>query len=75
MATDSILLLDEWVLPESGVNSYATSMDLTMMAAFAGAERTEAQWRSILEESGLTLVEAYVYNPVSYETVMKIRLM
>ncbi|RYP17961.1 hypothetical protein DL765_004180 [Monosporascus sp. GIB2] len=62
MRQDSILLLDEWVLPEAGVNSYAASMDLTMMAAFAGMERTESHWRELLDEVGLKLVKIYVYN-------------
>jgi hypothetical protein len=74
MAGDSILLLDEWVLPEVGVNSYAAGMDMTMMTAFAGVERTEAHWRRILDDTGLKLVKLYAYNPISYETVMDIRL-
>ncbi|KAL2756635.1 hypothetical protein ACRALDRAFT_1075525 [Sodiomyces alcalophilus JCM 7366] len=74
MAPDSVLLLDEMVLPETGVNSYAAAMDLTMMAAFASMERSEAQWRKIVEDVGLKLVKTYPYNPVSYESVMDIRL-
>jgi hypothetical protein len=74
MAPDSVLLLDEWVLPETGVSSYASSMDLVMMASFAALERTEAQWQQLLSEVGLKLVKTYPYNPVSYEAVMDIRL-
>ncbi|RYP63793.1 hypothetical protein DL769_006859 [Monosporascus sp. CRB-8-3] len=74
MGPDSVLLIDEMVLPESGVNSYAAAMDLTMMAAFASMERTEAQWRKILRDVGLELKKTYNYNPVSYESVMDIRL-
>lgn len=74
MAPDSVLLLDEMVLPETGVNSYAAAMDLTMMSAFASMERSEAQWRKIVEDVGLKLVKTYPYNPVSYESVMDIRL-
>ncbi|ROT39597.1 S-adenosyl-L-methionine-dependent methyltransferase [Sodiomyces alkalinus F11] len=74
MAPDSVILLDEMVLPETGVNSYAAAMDLTMMSAFASMERSEAQWRTIIEDVGLKLVKTYPYNPVSYESVMDIRL-
>ncbi|RYO96762.1 hypothetical protein DL763_003038 [Monosporascus cannonballus] len=63
MGPDSVLLIDEMVLPESGVNSYAAAMDLTMMAAFASMERTEAQWRKILKDVGLELKMTYNYNP------------
>ncbi|TQS32606.1 hypothetical protein Golomagni_07074, partial [Golovinomyces magnicellulatus] len=74
MTQDSIMLLDEMVLPEKGVNAYASAMDLTMMGAFAAMERTEAQWRTIIEDVGLKLVMTYVYNRASYESVMDVRL-
>ena len=74
MGKDSIILLDEWVLPQKGVSPYAASMDLTMMAAFASMERTEAQWRTLIDSVGLTLVKSYTYNPLSYETVMDVRM-
>jgi hypothetical protein len=75
MAPESVLLLDEWVLPETGVSNYAASMDLTFMAAFASLERTEAQWRVLLGEVGLRLCKTYVYNPEACEGVMDVRLM
>ena len=74
MTADSVLLLDEWVLPETGVSHYAASMDLTFMAAFASLERTEAQWRRLIEEVGLKLVKTYEYNPLAYESVIDVRL-
>ncbi|RYP14776.1 hypothetical protein DL765_006132 [Monosporascus sp. GIB2] len=74
MAPDSVLLIDEMVLPENGVNEYAAAIDLCMMAAFASMERTEAQWRKILKDVGLELKITYSYNPVSYESVMDVRL-
>ncbi|KAL2043501.1 hypothetical protein N7G274_003808 [Stereocaulon virgatum] len=74
MGKESIILLDEWVLPKTGVSSYAASMDLTMMAAFASKERTEAQWRILLDSVGLRLVKSYTYNPLNYETVMDVRM-
>jgi hypothetical protein len=74
MGPDSIMLLDEMVLPEQGVNSYAACMDLTMMSAFASMERTEAQWQALLDSVGLKLVKRYTYNPVSYESVMDVRM-
>ncbi|KAI0411469.1 S-adenosyl-L-methionine-dependent methyltransferase [Xylaria grammica] len=75
MATDSVILLDEMVLPEVGVSPYAAAMDLVTMSAFAGMERTESQWRGIIESVGLKLVKTYVYNAASYESVMDVRLL
>ena len=74
MAFDSILILDEMILPEIGAHVTAAGMDLTMLGAFAGMERTEAQWRDILEDSGLKLIRSIEYNPLSYEGIMEIRL-
>lgn len=74
MSSDSVLLIDEMVLPESGVNAYAAAMDLTMMAAFASTERSEKMWRKIIEDVGMRLVKTWPYNEVSYESVMDVRL-
>jgi hypothetical protein len=74
MTLDSVMLLDEMILPEEGVNAYAACMDLSMMAAFAGMERSESQWREILSSVGLKLIKIYVYNPHNYEGVMDVRL-
>ncbi|KAI1179302.1 S-adenosyl-L-methionine-dependent methyltransferase [Nemania sp. FL0916] len=74
MEPDSIILLDEWILPDTKANIDAVSMDLTMLTAFAGGERTERQWRSIIGEVGLELVKTYVYNAVSHEHVLDVRL-
>ncbi|KAI1458808.1 S-adenosyl-L-methionine-dependent methyltransferase [Annulohypoxylon moriforme] len=74
LASDSVILLDEMVLPESGVNSYAAAMDLTMMAAFSAGERTEDQWCRLLDDVGMKLVKTYNYNPLSYESVMDVRI-
>ncbi|KAI1779311.1 S-adenosyl-L-methionine-dependent methyltransferase [Hypoxylon cercidicola] len=74
MAPDSVLLIDEMILPETGSHVDPAAMDLTMMTAFAGMERTQAQWQSALSEVGLKLVETYVYNSLSHESVMDVRL-
>ncbi|KAF2651751.1 S-adenosyl-L-methionine-dependent methyltransferase [Lophiostoma macrostomum CBS 122681] len=75
MAPDSILLIDEMILPGVGAHIDAVTMDITMLAAFAGMERTESQWRSIIGQAGLRLVRTYEYNPVSHESVMDVRLL
>lgn len=74
MGPDSILLIDEMILPETGTHVDAASMDLTMMSAFAGMERTEKQWAKVIDDVGLKLVKTYSYNPVDHESVMEVRL-
>ncbi|KAK3329995.1 S-adenosyl-L-methionine-dependent methyltransferase [Apodospora peruviana] len=74
MAADSVLLVDETVLPSTGVGFIAASIDLTMLGAFASMERTESDWRELVESVGLELVRSYTYNASDNETVMDIRL-
>lgn len=47
MALDSVLLVDETVLPDRDVGFIAASIDLTMLGAFASMERTEVEWLSL----------------------------
>lgn len=72
MGPDSKLLVDELVLPNTGVSSFGASIDLTMMAAFAAQERTEAQWQALFDSVGMNLSRKFVYNPLFYETVMEV---
>jgi hypothetical protein len=75
MGPESVLLIDEMILPETGVNLMAASIDMTMLTALAGMERTEAQWRVILADVGLELVQTLVYAPSHYEGVMHVKLL
>ena len=74
MEPESVLLVDEMVLPEENVNYMTASIDMTMLSAFASMERTEAQWKEVFEDGGLKLVRTYTYSPLSYESVMDVRL-
>ena len=73
MGPSSTLLLDELVLPETGVSDYGAALDLTMMTAYAASERTESQWCDLFDSVGLTLARKFVYRPLTYETVMEVR--
>ncbi|KAI0181157.1 hypothetical protein GGR52DRAFT_567397 [Hypoxylon sp. FL1284] len=75
MAADSVLLVDERVLPPTGIGHIAASIDLTMMGAFASMERTEAEWRELAASVGLELVWTYPYNALDHECVMDMRLL
>ncbi|PQE17433.1 hypothetical protein CJF32_00008665 [Rutstroemia sp. NJR-2017a WRK4] len=62
MDKDSLILLDEMVLPNEGVDRFATQTDLTMLAAFGSSERTESQWCKLLEEVGLKVRRILTYT-------------
>jgi O-methyltransferase domain len=51
-------LLAEAVIDESVTGSFPTDLDIEMLVSASGRERTESQWRSLLEESGFELVRA-----------------
>ena len=60
MNPESILLINENVLPESKVSMYSASADLMMMTNFSSLERTEKQFRMLLDQAGLELVKVWV---------------
>jgi demethylsterigmatocystin 6-O-methyltransferase len=72
MSKDSVLLIDEMVLPDVAVYSHVAAIDLAMMCATGSTERTESQWKTLFSEEGLELVDIRTYKPTSYESVMKV---
>ena len=50
------LLLNENVLLRQGVQPQPAALDMIMMAAFASRERSEEQWRSLLEAAGYRII-------------------
>ncbi|KAL3446980.1 S-adenosyl-L-methionine-dependent methyltransferase [Aspergillus insuetus] len=61
MTPESILLLNETLVPESGVPLYDAEMDITMMVVFGSLNRTEAQFRELLDSVGFEV--ARVWKP------------
>jgi hypothetical protein len=52
---DAHLILIELVVPEDDAPHAAKVANLTMMAMLGGRERTESQWRRLLDHGGFTL--------------------
>lgn len=57
----SKILILEAVMPERArdVNTRMAALDFTMMAHFSSLERTEKQWRSLLEGVGLRFTKLW----------------
>lgn len=55
MSRDDLLLLWEAVVPKGDAPSATKDIDLTMLFLLGGAERTEAEWRAMLRETGFEL--------------------
>lgn len=70
MGPDSKIIIDEMVLPETGVHWWSASLDLHMYAMLGAMERSESQWRSLLDKAGLRLVEIKTYSPVMRHSII-----
>lgn len=52
MSSQSLLFIDELIIPETGASRFAMQLDVTMMSMFSSTERTLRSWRKLLEEVG-----------------------
>ena len=75
MTADSVLLINDMILPEAGVPAFAASLDLVMLGACGSRERTMKEWREILGEVGLVVKECIVYNRELCHGIIGVALM
>ena len=59
----SKLLINENVIPDKGAHWVSTALDMVMMANFSASERTEQNWRELLESAGFKIVTIWTYEP------------
>ncbi|KAJ5947246.1 O-methyltransferase [Penicillium verhagenii] len=59
MAEDSVLLINENTVPETGVPRFSASVDLLMMTMFSSLERTDKQWFSLLERAQFKVLKVW----------------
>ena len=69
MDKDSRILIDEMVLPDTGVHWQATQLDLIMISLGA-IERTKEQWYGLLEKAGLQISQIYTYTASLQDSVI-----
>ncbi len=55
----SMVLINDWVLPDEKSPLFASMMDINMMALLSGKERSETQWRELLDKAGLAIVKIW----------------
>ena len=66
----SKLLIYEIVMPSKGATSLMTTLDLQLMSCTSGFERTEEDWKSLLGEAGLRIINIYGH-PRAVESVIE----
>ena len=59
MNQDSILLINENVLPADNVPLYPAMLDLHMMAIFSSLDRTETQFKELLDSAGFEVIKVW----------------
>lgn len=62
MTENSVILIDEMVLPEKGSPWRAAALDMEMLACLAATERSESDWLRVIDDSGLKIVKKVQYT-------------
>ncbi|KAI1770223.1 putative O-methyltransferase [Hypoxylon cercidicola] len=55
----SRLLIHEMIIPEQGASTFHAMLDMSMMAFNSGMERTERQWRELLESASFEVLKVW----------------
>ena len=69
----SRILIDDYVLPNTGASLRGSSMDFLMMMYASGMERTRHQWETLLAASGLEIIKVWGEDS-GYEQVIECQL-
>ena len=69
MTPQSVLLINDMILPETNIPAYATALDLVMLGACGSLERTGKQWKDLLGDVGLEIKEAIVYDHETFHGI------
>ena len=70
---ESMVLLNELLIPDTDSERSATALDLIMMATNCGRERSERAWRDLIESAGLRVVKVWS-SPASVESVLQVEI-
>ncbi len=70
MDKESRILIDDMVLPDTGVHWQAAQLDLTMMAALGSVERTKEQWYALMANAGLKILGIYTYTALLQNSII-----
>jgi len=73
MVEDSMILIDEMVLPDTGASWNQAQKDIQMMAGLAAMERSESQWRELARKAGLTFEGVFTYDREMGDSITVLR--
>jgi demethylsterigmatocystin 6-O-methyltransferase len=70
MGPESLILIDEVVLPETKLPWQVSAMLISMMTCFGGIERSKGDWESLLDRAGLKLAHVVRYDEVKFHSIV-----
>lgn len=73
MGPDSVMLIDDVIVPNEHAHPHATDKDIAMMVNFAAMERTQSQWKDLFNSAGLEIIDSAIYNLTSGESIQVVR--
>lgn len=73
MTEDSLILIDEVVVPEKGASWRSTQLDMAMLISCASVERTEKHWQHVADLAGLDIVKIHKYAEESGDSIIALR--
>lgn len=69
MGPQSVILIDDIVVPDTGAHYRTTEMDFIMMTTLAAMDRTRKQWDDLFDAAGLALVNRVTYLDDTAESI------
>ncbi|KAF7595501.1 hypothetical protein BBP40_005837 [Aspergillus hancockii] len=70
MNSDSTILIDEYILPDTDAHWHATSADMLMLAALGAQERTLGLWQQLLRSVGLKIMDIKPHKYGVYSSII-----
>ncbi|KAI1452828.1 S-adenosyl-L-methionine-dependent methyltransferase [Annulohypoxylon moriforme] len=70
MDDNSLILIDELVLPDRGAHRYETQLDLAMLSMLNAEARTKTHWHQLLTESGFEVKDIVLYEKEAREAII-----
>lgn len=70
LTDESLIVIDEVVLPDMKLPWQCAFMDLTMSASLGGRERSRDEWETLLGYAGLQIKEVHTYDEVKKHSVI-----
>lgn len=68
-----MIILNELVIPDQGANLISAQRDICMMTLFGAVERTERQWRAMVDSAGLKIEQIWTHTQGA-ESIIKVVL-